>query len=190
MRFCNRCGCITSPENFYSSSTSKDGYSQICKECTKLKSQEYHQTARGVFSELKKRCKRQLIPVHITAGEFAMWYADSDRCYFCQTDTKDYNLIRDFIKSYEGTDRRILKLKSLFDNPKHDTDRLSVTRLDYESPYHQSNIVKKCWLCSNIHLIMKPSHLFEMAPEVIRDLKRDINESSEVPLWKVGNHGK
>lgn len=82
---CSRCGVLKTPQGFYKSSSSKDGYSSFCKRCDRARLPRKPNKKLARFTQ-RAGCYRR--KYNITINDYdEMFKAQEGRCAICGTDS-------------------------------------------------------------------------------------------------------
>lgn len=174
---CKRCACckrLLDISCFTTNKRNKDGLHSYCKECNKIKAQEYNRLrgkeytkkyrhnqinsgyfryGHGAFANMKKSSAKRNIPFLLSEESLKTWWINTeDICHYCGASVEEYRKIRDFVKNYDGNNVTIVYIKEHVFNKQFywNIDTLTIDRVDSNGPYDLNNIVKSCWICNSI----------------------------------------
>lgn len=139
-KICTKCK-ITKPFNEFGQSnpTKKDGHNSWCLQCYRDASKRYRETAVGIYSHIKGRCRfnetheghtRHAKPFNLVKEEFIEWYENQPRvCHYCGLPESFIPLITE--------DSQITKVK-----------RLTIDCGDNDKGYVMGNMFLACNRCN------------------------------------------
>ena len=173
-KVCACCHKLLDVSLFSKNSRNKDGLHSYCRECNKRKAQEYNKAkgngytkkyrlkqidkgyyrfGHGAYENMKRSAEKRGIDFCLTETELKEWWASNDDiCFYCGISVDEYNLFRDFIIGYNGTNEIILSIKKTVFNKEiyKKIKTMTIDRADSSGAYSKDNIVKSCWICNSI----------------------------------------
>ena len=109
---------------------------------------KYRKTDKGRFVRSKASAKSRGIEFLFTLEEYTALIIESERCYYCGRSEKESNDLSGFVRNYDGSNPRILKLKINLSGSPHSSKHFTIDRLDSFGPYSDENCVCACSLCN------------------------------------------
>lgn len=171
---CASCHKILDESFFSINKRNKDGLHSYCKKCNAERAKKYNQTkgkdklikyqkkqidngyfryGHGAYVNMKKSAEKRKIEFTLTEDDLKLWWKNSENvCEYCQSNVEEYELIRDFIKSYNGTNKTILCIKRhVYNNENYyKIKTMTIDRKNSNEGYKLNNIVKSCWICNSV----------------------------------------
>jgi hypothetical protein len=161
---------------------SEKGKESLARAIKKQQAAGYYRFGKGAIPILRQGALARGLSFALTADSLETWWHETpDRCAYCGIITTEFIRLRDYVKSYTGTNYEISKFKRVFRSSKHAAiSWLTLDRVDNARGYELDNLVKCCWFCNCIKgSLLTHADMLLIGNPIIQRLTNHINQTNK-----------